>query len=192
LRLLLALGVFVGAPLALIVFSAGPFMLMWLSTIGGAPDWQALKPVPERVTEIVDADIDNVYVRTEAGKILHCATSVQEKCWQEMSAPVTIMEKTRRIPLPSRLDPPGNAVSTLGVSYAATAETGIEAYYALLADGSIMWWRHESAHPYTILFGWIIPLLIALGFLVLFAPIYLGAAIIALRRPRERDRAEYA
>jgi len=185
LRVLVALGVFVGVPLALIVFFAGPYLLMWLRTVSSSPDWNALKPVPGRVIEIVDADINNVYVRTDAGNILHCATAAQEECWQEVSAPVTIMERTRHIPLPSRFDPPGNAVSTLGVSYDATAETGIEAYYALLMDGSLMWWRHEAAHPYIILFGWLMPLLIALGILALFMPIYLGAAIITLNRPRE-------
>jgi len=186
LRVLVTLGVFVGAPLALIILFAGPYLLMWLRTVGGTPDWNALKPVPERVIEIVDADINNVYVRTDAGKIFHCATATQEECWQEMRAPVTIMEKTRRIPLSPRVDPPNNAVSTLGVAYDATAETGVEAYYALLMDGSVMWWRHESAHPYMILFGWLMPLLIALGILVLFVPIYLGAAIIGLNRPRGR------
>jgi len=186
LRVLVVLGIFVGAPLALIVLFAGPYLLMWLRTVGDKPDWNALKPAPERVIEIVDADIDNVYVRTEARKILHCATAAQEECWQEVHAPVTIMEKTRHIPLSPRLDPPSNAVSTLGVAYDATAETGVEAYYALLMDGSVMWWRHESAHPYVILFGWLMPLLIALGILVLFVPIYLGAAIIGLNRPRER------
>jgi Protein of unknown function (DUF1670) len=111
--------------------------------------------------------------------------AAQEECWQEARAPVTIMERTRRIPLSPRVDPPGNAVSTLGVAYDATAETGIEAYYALLMDGSVMWWRHESAHPYMILFGWLMPLLIALGVLALFVPIYLGAAMIGLKRRRE-------
>lgn len=189
LRVLVALGIFVGAPFALIVLFAGPFLVMWLNTVSGMPDWKALKPVPERVIEIVDADINNVYVRTDAGKILHCATAAQEECWQEVRVPVTIMERTRRIPLSPRVDPPGNAVSTLGVAYDATAETGVEAYYALLMDGSVLWWRHESAHPYMILFGWLMPLLIALGVLALFVPIYLGAAIIGLNRSRERARA---
>ena len=189
LRVLVALGVFVVVPFALIVLFAGPYLLMWLRTVSYTPDWKALKPAPERVIEIVDADIDNLYVRTDAGKIFHCATAAQEECWREASAPVTIMEKTRRIPLSPRVDPPGNAVSTLGVTYDATAETGVEAYYALLMDGSVMWWRHESAHPYMILFGWLMPLLIALGILALFVPIYLGAAIIGLNRSRERARA---
>ena len=186
LRGLIALGVFVGVPFALIILFASPYLLMWLRTVSGTPDWNALKPVPGRVIEIVDADINNVYVRTDAGKIFHCATAAQEECWQEVHAPVTIMERTRRIPLSPRLDLPSNAVSTLGVAYDATAETGVEVYYALLMDGSVMWWRHESAHPYVILFGWLTPLLIALGILVLFVPIYLGAAIIGLNRPRER------
>jgi hypothetical protein len=186
LRVLVALGVFVGVPFALIILFAGPYLLMWLRTVSDTPDWEALKPVPERVIEIVDADINNVYVRTDTGKILHCATAAQEECWQEVHTLVTIMEKTRRIPLSPRVDPPNNAVSTLGVTYDATAETGVEAYYALLTDGSVMWWRHESTHPYMILFGWLMPLLIALGILVLFVPIYLGAAIIGLNRPRER------
>ena len=188
LRVLVALGVFVGVPFALIVLFAGPYLLMWLRSVSGTPDWKALKPVPERVIEIVDADINNVYVGTDTGKILHCATAAQEECWQEVRAPVTIMEKTRRIPFSPRVDPPSNTVSTLGVVYDATAETGVEAYYALLADGSVLWWRHESAHPYVILFGWLMPLLIALGILALFVPIYLGAAIIGLNRPRERAR----
>ena len=191
LRVLVALGVFVGVPFALIVLFAGPYLLMWLRTASGTPDWKALKPVPERVIEIVDADINNVYVGTAAGKILHCATAAQEECWQEVRAPVTIMERTRRIPLSPGVDPPDNAVSTLGVAYDATAETGVEAYYALLMDGTVMWWRHESAHPYMILFGWLMPLLIALGILVLFVPIYLGAAIIGLNRPQERASAAY-
>jgi hypothetical protein len=185
LRALVSLGVFVGVPLALIVFFAGPFLLMWLRSISGTSEWKALKPVPERVIEIVDADINNVYVRTDTGKILHCTTATQEECWQEVRTPVTIMERTHRIPLSPRVDPPANAISTLGVSYDATAETGVEAYYALLMDGSVMWWRHESAHPYMILFGWFMPLLIALGILALFVPFYLGAAIITLNRPRE-------
>jgi hypothetical protein len=185
LRVLVALIVFLGAPIALVVLFAGPYLLMWLRTISSTPNWNALKPVPERVIEIVDADINNVYVRTDAGKILHCATAAQEECWQEVRAPVTPMERTRRIPLSPRVNPPDNAVSTLGVAYDATAETGVEAYYALLIDGSVMWWRHESAHPYIILFGWLMPLLIALGILLLFVPIYLGATIIVLNRPRE-------
>ena len=98
------------------------------------------------------------------------------------------MERTRRIALSPRLDPPGNAVSTLGVAYDATAETGLEAYYAVLMDGSVMWWRHESAHPYMILFGWLMPLLIAAGILALFVPTCLGAAIIGMNRLRERAR----
>ena len=186
LRVLVALGIFVGAPFALIVLFTGPYLLMWLRTVSDTPDWEALKPVPERVIEIVDADINNVYVRTDAGKIFHCATAAQEECWQEVHKPVTIMEKTRRIPLSPRVDSPSNAVSTLGVAYDATAETGVEVYYALLMDGSVMWWRHESAHPYMILFGWLMALLIALGILALFVPSYLGAAIIGLNRPRER------
>ncbi|MEW5868597.1 MAG: hypothetical protein AB1894_04925 [Chloroflexota bacterium] len=185
LRLLVASCLFAGAPLALIVLFAGPFLLMWLRSFSVTPDWKALKPAPERVIEIVDADIDNVYVRTDAGKILQCATAAQEECWQEVGAPVTIMERTRRIPLPPSVHPPGNAVSTFGVACDTTAETGVEAYYALLADGSVVWLRHESGHPYVILFGWLMPLLITLGILVGFAPVYLGAAVIGLNRSRE-------
>jgi len=191
LRVLVALGVFIGVPFALIALFAGPYLLMWLRTVSGTPDWKALKPVPERAIEIVDADINNVYVRTDAGKILHCMTLAQEECWQEVRAPVTIMERTRHIPMSPRVDPPSNAVSTLGVAYDAMAETGVEAYYALLMDGTVMWWRHESAHPYMILFGWLMPLLIALSILVLFVPIYLGAAIIGLNCPRERASSAY-
>ena len=183
-RVLVAIGVFIGVPFALIVLFAGPYLLMWLGTISGTPDWTALKPVPGRVIEIMDADVNNVYVRTDAGKILHCATAAQEECWQEAHAPVTVMERTRRIPLSPRIDPPGNAVSTLGVAYDATVETGVEAYYALMIDGSVLWWQHESAHSYMILFGWLMPLLIVLGILALFVPFYLGAGIIGLSRLR--------
>ena len=188
LRWLIALGVFVGMPLSLIILFASPYLQMWLRPVNGTPDWKALKPVPGSVIEIVDADINNVYVRTDAGKIFHCATAAHEECWQEVRAPVTIMENTRHISLSPRVDPPGNAVSTLGVAYDTTAETGVEAYYVLLTDGSVMWWRHESAHPYMILFGWLMPLLIALVILALFVPIYSGAAIYALIRHRERPR----
>jgi hypothetical protein len=189
LRVIVALGVFVGIPLALIVLYAGPYLLIWLRTVSGTPDWEALKPLPERAIEIVDADINNVYILTDTEKILHCSTGAQEECWQEVQAPITIMERTRRIPLPPRVDPPDNTVSTLGISYDATAETGVEVYYALLMDGSVLRWRHESAHPYLILFGGFMPLMIALGILALFVPFYIGAAIIIIDLSRERARA---
>jgi hypothetical protein len=49
--------------------------------------WQLLSKPPENITEIVEADMDNVWVRTTSGKLYSCywITPYDNECWIEIA-----------------------------------------------------------------------------------------------------------
>ena len=184
-----AIGLFIGVPFVLIGIFAVPLLIGWFSAVLVVPDWKSLNPVPDRAMEIIDSDTSIVYVRSATGKIYGCRMPALTECWHEASEPLALPLRHRRIPVKDTFNPPSNAVSTLGVAYDVIPEAGIEVYFAVLPDGTVWWWRHESPHALYSLFGWLMAPVVGLLILLFFTPIYLGALILWLSRTKPRRAA---
>ena len=144
--------------------------------------WQQLPAPPQPAEEVAAAGEVSVTVRTVPGDYYFCGVSAPSECWQATDEPEQKLSGrgTETDILPS-FEPPGEAVSLLGLSY---SDTGAESrsYYAVLRDGSV-WYLQQNNNTYESGFAsglfLTITLLPALFGLIV---IYLGAGVSALAR----------
>lgn len=183
------IAVFLLIPFAIGVAAVMPSMSFWLSSYIHTPDWKPLPGLAEPATEVVDADMNAVYVRTAGGNMYRYETLSRTPAgWTKtQTKPDTgngAQYGLQHIDVPEEASPPKNAVSTLGIRYNINAEMSSRDYFAVLPDGSVWWWRDEGSHPYVLLFGWLLPLLVGIGMIVAFVPFYFGAGLTWLLQSR--------
>ena len=179
--------VFLLIPFAIGVAAVMPSISFWLSSYVHVPDWKPLPALAEPATEVVDADMNAVYVRTAGGNTYRYETlSRTPGEWTKtQEAKTDTGNGLQHIDVTEEVSPPGNAVSTLGIQYyVGGGEIAIRDYIAVLSDGSVWWWRDEGSHAYVLLFGWLLPLLVGIGVIVAFVPFYFGAGLTWLLQSR--------
>jgi hypothetical protein len=125
----------------------------------GAGRWRSLGAPPERPMEIVDADLDRVYVRGQDGALFECdrtGPTRDDACWKEVEQP---RERESWVEhgdayQGKRPAPPGPVKEALDVSW-QFAERASYARYVLLEDASVwVWVYHADANAsLLLLFG---------------------------------------
>jgi hypothetical protein len=140
----------------------------------------------DKPVEIVGADHITVYVSTTSGAIARCVVTQPANCWQSTTKPPTrILVSTvheRETANAPATNPPGGAISLLGVEYVRPGQIKKEIHFAILADGSVWYVDRDVSNTAAIFVGAIVlPILIALSLAGLVV-IYLGAGVSALAR----------
>ena len=185
-RIVATLGAFVFVPGFLCVGAPALIALAGLSVFTAPPEWKMLPGLVDKPVEIVGADHITVYVSTTSGAIARCVVTQPASCWQSTTKPPTrILVSTvheRETANAPATNPPGRALSILGVEYVRSAELKKEIHYAILADGSVWYVDRDVSNTTAIFVGaFVLPVIIALscaGWIV----IYLGAGVSALAR----------
>lgn len=144
--------------------------------------WQHLPAPPEPAVQIAGAGELHVIIRTDSGDHYSCGISSPSACWESASEPEQRMTgRGTEITTPPYAEPPGEAVSMLGLSYTDMGEEG-QVHYAALEDGSV-WYLQRDANKYEAGFASGLFLMLAVipaiaGLLV----IYTGAGVSAVAR----------
>jgi hypothetical protein len=172
--LLLPIGLCIGVPALVAALIYG--------SMGSPIGWRQLPAMPETPAEVAVAGELSVIVRADTGDYYSCVVSSPDTCWELTIAPEqsTTGRGIETSP-PPYMEPPGDVVSMLGLSYTHLGQEG-QVHYAVLEDGSV-WVLQKDANKYEAGFATGLFLTIALipaaaGLLV----IYLGAGIGALAR----------
>ena len=178
---------FVLMPLLFVGQVMRPSLDFWLGPFLSSPDWKALPPLPEKAVEVLGADMQMVFVRGASGNTYSCETFTTPKnCWTEMPAKTNPHNGEHVIEIKAGDEVPAGAVNTLAIQYYPVPEAATRVFYAVMPDGSVWWWKSEGQHALVILFGWIFPLIAAVGAFAALGPYFLGAGIVVVMRQRQR------
>jgi hypothetical protein len=185
-RIVATLGAFVLVPGFLCVGVPVLIALAGLSVFTAPPEWKMLPGLVDKPVEIVGADHITVYVSTTSGSVARCFVTQPASCWQMTTKPATrILVSTvheRETTNAPATNPPGGAISLLGVEYVRPGQIKKEIHFAILADGSVWYVDRDVSNTAAIFVGAIVlPILIALSLAGLVV-VYLGAGVSALAR----------
>jgi hypothetical protein len=140
-RIIVSLVLLIGLPL--LGIPAGFALLdAWKGWDAGS--WQELGTPPKKPTSIVNADLDEVYVRAQDGSLWvcdHTGPTRDNACWRETEevGKLASGEEHNQYYRQEIPPPPGTAKQVLHISW-YHAERARHSRYALLEDGSVWLW----------------------------------------------------
>jgi hypothetical protein len=119
--------------------------------------WKSLGTPPSSITIILDADSNNVWVKTRKGQIftttLRCYENRLCKQWVEVRAssqihlePATSLKRSNNCEgLDAKAFPrnPDGVITDCVLAISPGPEYDFKTYYAVMSDGSIRYWRNE-------------------------------------------------
>jgi hypothetical protein len=175
--IMLSILILVGCP-------AATFAINYMTPLEWRYDWESQGKPPESAVEIVGqekfetrpqfrgSDYDNVFIRTETGKIYGCnVTDFFGECWFEVEAlPKVSSAMSAEIDYrpPELIESfetlPGAVVTNLNISYGPQGDRD----YVLLDDGTIWTSYYRNHQPMWIVFLPIITIILAILATVIF------------------------
>ena len=181
-RITVSLATYLVLPVVLCIGLPALVAFLIYGGIAAPTGWRELPAPPQPAVEVAAASELSVIIRTDTGSYYSCVASSPSTCWEFALEPEARMTgRGTELTTPPTLDPPGNAISILGLSYTDLGEEG-QVYYVVLEDGSV-WVLRKDANSYEAGFASGLFLTLAIipalaGLLV----IYLGAGLSALTR----------
>jgi len=154
---------------------AGSLVYLWAERTGSLSTWSSLGSPPEQAVELVSADLDIVFVKTEQGDIFGCnheTSQSSETCWVQSLEPLDIDPEAEfdRPLFDGTVKPPRGEVVDELVATMWYADAAFETRYVLLADNQVLKWEYDVSSNWSFFICFLGPvagLVLGIGLVIL-------------------------
>lgn len=186
-RILVYLSVYLFVPIFMCVILPGGLILLLSGSIFPQKGWQELPDPPSPAVGIASVGDASVSVKAQDGSYYYCWTLHPENCWDRITKPDEFVTQNSSSGLPEEtvVEPsrkvPKGYIDLHGVKY---SDMGNEAYayYAVLEDGSVMYFEQGAEDNERGLIAGLMFVFAVIPALAGLIVIYIGAGVGALLR----------